>query len=263
MNRHMRESFGGDLTGRACYRVFRKEQEPCGHCSNPRLIDSSGKPTGVFSWEGRNPITGRWYRNFDRVIPWDDGRYVRLQIAFDITDLKMAEEQLEHAATHDSLTGLPNRVVFDDRFRHALNVARRTGSAVAVLFVDLDGFKNVNDNLGHNCGDQLLAAVARQMKSALRECDTVARMSGDEFAVILEDLREPGAAEGVARRLQESISTAYKLENGDVSVTASIGGAIYPQDGHSPEELLHLSDETMYAVKKSGKNGIRFHGPSL
>jgi diguanylate cyclase (GGDEF)-like protein/PAS domain S-box-containing protein len=262
LNRHMRESFGGDFTGRVCYEMFRKEQQPCGHCSNPRLIDESGKPTGVYSWEGQNPITGRWYRNFDRVIPWDDGRYVRLQIAFDITDLKIAKEQLEQATTHDALTGLPNKLVFDDRFRHALNVARRTGSAVAVLFVNLDGFKSVNDNLGHDCGDQLLVAVAGQMKSVLRDCDTVARMYADEFAVILEDLREPQTAERVARRLLESISTSYGLEDGEVTITASIGGAVYPKDGRLPDELLRLSDESMYAVKREGKNGVRFYRPS-
>jgi diguanylate cyclase (GGDEF)-like protein len=262
MNRHMRMSFGGDLTARKCYEVFRKEPGPCGHCSNARLIGKDGKPADVYSWEGQNPITGRWYRNFDRVIPWDDGRYVRLQIAFDITDLKTAEAQLEHAATHDPLTGLPNRVVFDDRFRHALSVARRSGSCVVVLFVDLDGFKNINDRMGHKCGDQLLVAVAREMKSALRDCDTVARMSGDEFGVILEDLREVPAAENVARRLLQSITKPHRLDRGEVTVTASIGAAVYPQDGRSPEDLLHLSDATMYAVKKEGKNGYRFYGPT-
>ena len=168
MNRHMGESFGGNFAGQVCYRVFRKESSPCPHCSNPRLLDGDGKPTGLFVWEGRNPITGRWYKNFDRVIPWEDGRYVRLQIATDITDLKEAEERLLHLATHDPLTCLPHRQLFDDRLKHALDLARRAQGRLALLFLDLDGFKAVNDRHGHQTGDELLRGVAERLLRALR-----------------------------------------------------------------------------------------------
>ncbi len=254
MNQHMSESFGGDFVGRICYEVFRQETQPCKHCTNPKLINKNGKPRDVYVWEGRNPVTGRWYKNSDRVIPWHDGRYVRLQIASDITDLKDTEARLEHMATHDALTGLPNRLLFQDRLSHALRMAHRVKSLFAVLFLDLDGFKMVNDRYGHLCGDELLKAVAGRMLTALRDCDTLARVSGDEFAVILEELPEPQVCSHVASRILSTLSRSYLLGGCEITITASAGIALYPQDGETAEQLLRAADEAMYFVKNHGKN---------
>lgn len=256
MNQHMRESFGGDLAGSICHRVFRNEEKPCRHCSNPRLLDAEGEPTGIFVWEGQNPITERWYKNSDRAITWEDGRYVRLQIATDITDLKKVEERLEHMATHDALTGLPNRVVFHDRLSHAIRMSHRAKRQTGVVFIDLDGFKSVNDSLGHPCGDELLKIAGERMLSAIRDGDTLARVSGDEFAVVLEEICGLDSALLVAERIRQVMSEKYQLTGGEASVTASIGLAVYPDHADSPDDLVRAADEAMYAVKIRGKNGI-------
>lgn len=256
MNQHMRAIFGGNLTGQFCHKVFHNEAGPCSHCSNTRLLDEQGVPTGLHVWEGQNPITGNWNRTYDRAIPWDDGRYVHLQVAFDITDLKKAEAELEHLATHDALTGLPNRLMFHDRLSHALSIAKREKNQMAVLFVDLDGFKSVNDSFGHACGDEFLRNMGTRMSSVIREGDTLARISGDEFGVVLEKQTIPGEAERVAHRLLEVISAPVPLAAGEASVTASIGVALFPADGETADELIRLADEAMYVVKRKSKNGV-------
>jgi len=260
MNRHMAESFGGNFVGQVCYRVFRKEASPCPHCSNPHLLDQEGKPTGVFVWEGRNPLTGRWYKNSDRVIPWQGGRLVRLQIATDITELKEAEARLRHLATHDPLTRLPHRQLFDDRLKHALELARRAQSRVALLFLDLDAFKAVNDNFGHQAGDELLRKVAERLLAAVRDSDTVARIAGDEFALILEKVQDAQVARGVAERVLLSLRRPFPLPGAELLITASIGIACFPEDARSPQELLRLADEAMYRAKSGGKNAIAGYG---
>jgi diguanylate cyclase (GGDEF)-like protein len=254
MNRHMCESFGGNFAGQVCYRMFHKESSPCPHCSNPRLLDEEGKPAGLFVWEGRNPITGRWYKNFDRVIPWEDGRYVRLQIATDITDLKEAEARLLHLATHDPLTRLPHRQLFDDRLKHALELARRAQSRVALLFLDIDGFKAVNDRHGHQTGDELLRSVAERLLGAVRDSDTVARIAGDEFVVILEKTVGPESIRGVAERMLRALRRPFLLPGIELAITASIGIACFPEQARTPQELLRLADQAMYRAKGSGKD---------
>lgn len=256
MNCHMRDSFGGDFTGRICHNVFRNEAAPCQDCSNSLLIDAAGNPTGVFVWEGRNAITGRWYKNSDRVIPWDDGRMVRLQIATDITDLKAAQERLQHLATHDPLTGLSNRQLFEDRLGHAVHMARRTATKLAVLFIDLDGFKAVNDNHGHAAGDDLLREVARRLTATVREVDTVARLAGDEFAIILEKTSGPESARKVAERALQNLCGSCIVNGIELTITASIGIACFPEDAETPQALVHLADEAMYQSKGGGKNAV-------
>ncbi len=256
MNQNMQANFGGNYVGQSCYKVFRRESEPCPHCSNHRLQDENGESTGVYIWEGENPVTKTWYRNYDRAIPWYDGRDVRLEIAFDITDLKKAKAGLEHMATHDALTSLPNRVVFRDRLSHALSIAQRGKTEIAVLFIDLDGFKLINDNFGHSCGDDFLRILAKRMLSVLRQCDTVARISGDEFGVVLERQANPKEARKVAQRLLEVIATPVDFKGGEAAVTASIGIATYPANGKTPDDLISQADEAMYTVKKQNKNGF-------
>lgn len=257
MNRHMRESFGGDFAGQVCHLVFRKESSPCPHCSNPRLLDEEGKPAGAIVWEGRNPITGRWYKNADRAIPWEGNRFVRLQIATDITELKEAQSQFQHLATHDPLTQLPNRRLFDDRLKHALVLARRAQSRVALLFLDIDGFKAVNDTLGHQVGDDLLREVAARLLGAVRDSDTVARISGDEFAVILEKTRDRETDREVAERARRALRKPCRLSDTEQGISASIGIARFPEDARGTEELLHLADQAMYRAKSSGKDAVR------
>ena len=176
----------------------------------------------------------------------------------DITERKGLQDNLQHMAHYDELTNLPNRALFFDRLERALADARRHGSDFALLFVDLDGFKAVNDAYGHQVGDQLLKEVARRMEQCVRESDTVARMGGDEFAVILGDVAQTDDASRVAQKIIDSLSTPLLLDGKDCHVGASIGISLYPHDGENSESLLTKADGAMYSAKNKGKNTYCF-----
>jgi diguanylate cyclase (GGDEF)-like protein len=172
----------------------------------------------------------------------------------DISDRKRAEEQIEFHAYHDVLTHLPNRKLFTDRLRHALTRAKRSGKSVAVMFIDVDHFKTINDTLGHTSGDELLLEMARRLRECVREDDTVARLGGDEFAIILVDLREPDDAMLVAQKILDAVQEPLTIAGMPLVVTASIGISTYPVDGVDPESLLRNADSAMYRAKEGGRN---------
>jgi diguanylate cyclase (GGDEF)-like protein len=171
-----------------------------------------------------------------------------------------AVEEAVHEALHDSLTGLPNRSLFLDRMRHALARSERAAAPVAVLFCDLDGFKTVNDSLGHRTGDRLLVLVAERLRECLRPADTIARLGGDEFAVLLEELREPGDAARAAQRLLDSLQEPFELREREFYVSASIGIAAGSDDA---ETLLRDADLAMYRAKSRGKGRYAVYEPSM
>lgn len=166
-------------------------------------------------------------------------------------------EQIEHQAYHDALTGLPNRLLFEDRLEQSIARAARSHKPFAVLFVDLDGFKEVNDTLGHHAGDILLQQVAARLGSRVRLSDTLARMGGDEFALILTDLRQAADAQYVAQRYLDLFQKPVDLDGAVVSITASIGVCLYPDHGTTPAALLKNSDIAMYRAKRAGKNDVQ------
>lgn len=178
-------------------------------------------------------------------------------IFMDITEI-MEAEKLRYDATHDVLTGLPNRFLLGDRLEHDLAFARRADNGLAVLFVDLDTFKGVNDTLGHTQGDALLVEVAARIVSVLRESDTVGRPSGDEFIIIITDAKDPAHVEVTARRLLEAVASPCHLGTETVHVTASIGIALFPTDGMDATSLIHHADLAMYDAKRLGRNRIQF-----
>ena len=189
----------------------------------------------------------------------DDVDHVRhvVSVFTDITEIKKAEEQLRHNATHDALTGLPNRTLLDDRLEQALARARRAGTGLAVLFLDLDDFKDVNDTLGHAQGDVLLTEVAESIVPVLRESDTVARVGGDEFSIVIADVKDPAQAEVTARRVLKAMGGPHHLD-ADVHITASIGIALFPADGADAAILMQHADLAMYGAKSQGRNRIQF-----
>lgn len=187
------------------------------------------------------------------------GRHVATFI--DITQRKEVEELLRHRAQSDPLTDLPNRTVFYDRLQMALVHARRYGNEFALLYVDLDHFKEVNDTWGHAAGDELLIESARRLKQAVRDSDTVARLGGDEFAVILPQLHGRDEAEDVARRIVASMVEPFRLSGGEARVSASIGLAIYPAHGDDLESIRSSADAALYAAKDGGRNGYRLATP--
>jgi len=188
----------------------------------------------------------------------DEGRTLNYVALFsDITSTKEHQRRLERMAHYDTLTGLPNRLLFADRLHHAMLQSHRRGRMVAVAYLDLDGFKEVNDNHGHDVGDALLVALAECMKTALREGDTLARLGGDEFVAVLADLETPAACEPVVERLLLATSQSIAVRDKSLKVSASIGIALYPRDASDADLLLRRADQAMYVAKGEGKS--RFH----
>jgi diguanylate cyclase (GGDEF)-like protein/PAS domain S-box-containing protein len=195
----------------------------------------------------------RWMLSRAQAVRGPDGRALRLAGSqTDVSDRKAAELQLQHDALHDSLTGLPNRVLFQDRLTHLVHRGRRNGRTSAVLFLDLDRFKIVNDSLGHLVGDALLVAVADRLRAALRPSDTVARLGGDEFTMLLEDLSDHLEAQAVADRVLDSLQAPFAVADQDIYLSASIGIAMIPP-GASPEEVIRDADAAMYRAKSEGR----------
>jgi diguanylate cyclase (GGDEF)-like protein/PAS domain S-box-containing protein len=179
-----------------------------------------------------------------------------LGIAFDITERKKLTEYVNHLAHHDQLTGLPNRVLLDDRMRQAIQRAKRNRHKVAVFMVDIDHFKRINDSLGHSAGDSLLDAVAKKLCSAVRGTDTVARMGGDEFVIVMPEFRDQKDAERCAEAIIQKVSTPTTLGNREVNVTVSVGLCIFPDCARDADSLLKNADAAMYEAKESGRNSF-------
>lgn len=181
----------------------------------------------------------------------------------DITATKQAEETIRHMAYHDALTGLPNRALFNDRLTMAVSNALRTGKNAAVMMLDLDKFKQVNDILGHKIGDLLLKAVAERLRKTLRQSDTVARMGGDEFMIILPEIAHDFDAGMVAEKIIEIFQKPFNLETEELSVTTSIGVAVFPRDGKDAETLVKHADIAMYVSKGLGRNKYSCYSPEM
>jgi diguanylate cyclase (GGDEF)-like protein/PAS domain S-box-containing protein len=186
-----------------------------------------------------------------------------LGIAFDITERKRLTEFVNHLAHHDQLTGLPNRVLLDDRMQQAIQRAKRNRHKVAVLMVDVDYFKRINDSLGHSAGDSLLDSIAKKLCSAVRQTDTVARMGGDEFVIVMPEFRDEKDAVRCAEAILQKVSTPTMLGNREVNVTVSVGLCIFPDCAHDAESLLKNADAALYEAKESGRNAFHVFNQSM
>jgi diguanylate cyclase (GGDEF)-like protein/PAS domain S-box-containing protein len=175
--------------------------------------------------------------------------------------LRERQEHLNFIATHDPLTRLPNRALLHQRAEHAIAVSRRSGRVIALLFIDLDRFKAVNDSLGHAAGDELLRAVANRLSGCLREVDMIARHGGDEFVVLLEDIEKQEEVEQVVERMRAVLVEPLAIEGQEVTVTSSIGVALYPRDGEAASVLLRKADLAMYRAKELGRNTVQYYAP--
>lgn len=182
-----------------------------------------------------------------------------ISLALEIDKRKVIEKNLEHQAYHDSLTGLPNRALLLDRTEQAIAHAKRNGSLLAVLFLDLDNFKQVNDSLGHSVGDEVLVTVSRMLKKAIREMDTIARLGGDEFTILLSDFDKAEEISEIMAKLFEVLRSPLQIKGSEFFVTTSIGVSVYPDNGDTPEILLRNADTAMYRAKEKGRNGFEFY----
>ena len=181
----------------------------------------------------------------------------------DISERRKAEHQIEHLAYHDALTGLPNRHLFVDRLDNALTRAQRTEETLAVLFVDIDHFKSINDSLGHTAGDALLRTLALRLRSALRTEDTVARLGGDEFTVLVSGIKDPNDLLRLAQKIHSTIKVPVDVASRELTVSASIGVGLFPQDGETAEQLLRNADLAMYRAKELGRDRTQFYTAAM
>ncbi|MBL8489962.1 MAG: GGDEF domain-containing protein [Rhodocyclaceae bacterium] len=185
------------------------------------------------------------------------GRPAVLAAISDMTEQVRAREEMRRVALHDSLTGLPNRILLADRINRAIAGSRRSGKGFALIFLDLDGFKPINDRAGHTAGDGVLREIAARLRRCVRETDTVARVGGDEFVVLVQDVQSRCETLPVARKLIDAVNGPVELADGPARLGASAGMSFYPEDGVEIDALMRMADESMYLAKRSGKNHVR------
>lgn len=218
---------------------------------------------GVMAGNPLRNFENRYVRKDGQVVDilwsasWSEGDQLRLAVARDITLYKQANARLRYLAQYDALTGLPNRTLFEDRLQGALARDARNKEHLALLFIDLDDFKPVNDNCGHAVGDLLLQHVAARIQGCVRDSDTVSRIGGDEFVVLLDVIQTPQNAAQVAENIRAAIHEPMVLAGHLVQVAASVGIAIYPQHGAGQIQLMRSADIAMYAAKQAGGNQCR------
>jgi len=255
VNRKMALDLGradpAELIGRTDIELFGREFGEMTMLDDARIMETDEPIIGLT--ESRQLESGQVNWTLTTKTPLHDlsGTVVGLLgITREINELKRAEMTLEHLATHDTLTGLPNRYLMFDRLNQLLVRAARYGLSFAILFIDLDGFKRINDSRGHDVGDLVLRGVAERLTRNLRAADTVARIGGDEFVVLLESLRAGPDAIALADKIRSAVGMPFALPGGDAAVTVSIGIGQYPDDGRDAEELLKAADVAMYRAKR-------------
>jgi diguanylate cyclase (GGDEF)-like protein/PAS domain S-box-containing protein len=255
VNRKMALDLGradpAELIGRTDIELFGREFGEMTMLDDTRIMETDEPIIGLT--ESRQLESGQVNWTLTTKTPLHDqaGTVVGLLgITREINELKRAEMALEHLATHDTLTGLPNRYLMFDRLNQLLVRAARYELSFAILFIDLDGFKRINDSRGHDVGDLVLRGVAERLTRNLRAADTVARIGGDEFVVLLESLRAGPDAIALADKIRSAVGMPFALPGGDAAVTVSIGIGQYPDDGRDAEELLKAADVAMYRAKR-------------
>jgi diguanylate cyclase (GGDEF)-like protein/PAS domain S-box-containing protein len=253
--------------GRPMIEVFRVTD-----AGSPEIV---AKPPGVrtASAQSDSPLTRMLIRGDGSVIPIEDcvapihdraGQATGTVTVFrDVSVARAMAQQILYSAAHDFLTGLPNRMLLNDRIAHAIALSPRHNSKVGVLFLDLDGFKYINDSLGHPIGDKLLQSIAKRLVGSVRGSDTVSRQGGDEFVVLMSELQNVEDAAMMARRILKALAEAHSIDDHDLHVTTSIGISVFPDDGPDAETLIKNADTAMYQAKENGRQSYQFFKPAM
>ena len=204
----------------------------------------------------------RWVRKDGKIIyilwsaRWSEDNQFRIAIAHDITERKLMEQQLHYIAGHDPLTELPNRALLFGRLQTSLGLARREGSHLSLLFIDIDGFKHVNDSYGHLVGDKLLKNIAQRLRDCVRKSDTVGRFGGDEFVVVLNGIDSFDNVLVITENIRAQLEKTYQFDDLNLQLSPSIGVALYPDNGNDEQQLLQYADQAMYRAKNAGGNRV-------
>jgi diguanylate cyclase (GGDEF)-like protein/PAS domain S-box-containing protein len=229
-----------------------------------RAAVQSHLPFRDFAYLRDTPLGPRWISVSGVPLFDERGRFRGYRgVGTDVTERKASEDRIRYLAQHDELTGLPNRTSFHQAVSHAIEQARRHERSLAVLFIDLDRFKNINDTLGHDAGDAVLRDVAQRLRACLRGADLVARQGGDEFVVLMEDYHTTADVTGVARKILEAFSQPFHLRGQEFVLSASIGIGTFPFDGRDMQALLKAADIAMYRAKEAGRNNFQFYSPQM
>ena len=255
------EALGRSLDG---WRLVYEEDAAAVTATIREMVEGPGRHATLLNRNYRKDGSVIWVEWHYSALRDEGGHLVSiLSLAQDVSSRIQAEERLQYMATHDGLTGLPNSVLLNDRLEAALVRARRSGARVGVMFLDLDHFKDVNDTLGHRVGDQLLKELARRIRAALRQSDVLARVSGDEFVIVMADFPDENAPELVARKVLDEVRRPFHLEGHELHLSGSLGLALHPEDGADGETLLKNADAAMYHAKELGRNGFRLFSAEL
>jgi len=246
-----------DIVGRKIWDVF-PQDEADKRFAVVKWVFENGQ-TKIIEVRVPRPDGDRFFVTTAKPVLDDSGKAVSvICISKDITDRKLMEEQLARRSQYDPLTDLPNRALFSDRLQHAIADANRDQTRLAVFFVDLDHFKSVNDSLGHSMGDLLLRAAAQRLQACVRKSDTVARMSGDEFVVVVPGIEDSHFALALAEKIRQALCEPFDLNGRQCTiVSSSIGVALYPEHGTDELELARNADNAMYQAKAKGRNGVQ------
>jgi diguanylate cyclase (GGDEF)-like protein len=228
-------------------------------------VFSTGEPTDGFDWQITRKDGSKRYIEASVSLQKDSsGKAAGFKgVIRDITERKRIEQELNHMATHDTLTGLPNRLMFSQLLDHSIQSAQRNMKQLAVLFIDLDRFKIINDSLGHEAGDLLLKEMALRFKQSLRTVDIVGRLGGDEFTILMEDFNELKQVETLAHKILNTVIKPFAIMGEEYRVTASIGISVFPKDGQDEQTLMKNADIAMYFAKEGGKNTFQFYSENI
>jgi diguanylate cyclase (GGDEF)-like protein/PAS domain S-box-containing protein len=230
------------------------------HKHHQQVVAQQSTYRGELSHSFASGLEGRFEYLLAPVLDEQGSTEATVCISRDVTDRTRAEEEASHSAHHDLLTGLPNRRLLLDRLSQETKHAKRSHLPLAVLYMDLDGFKDINDSMGHEAGDRLLVEVARRLTECVREDDTVARLGGDEFTLILSGAKHRRDVELVAHSIINALAIPFQIAGKPVHISASIGAALFPQHASTPDGLLRAADQAMFRAKKSPSNRFCFYG---